>query len=131
MTTGSKVLADTCIWIEFFRTTSRLSEELRKLIQQDSVVTTGVVVLELLQGIKQPESKKTIIDTILALPLLEATLDAWILAGETGYALRQKGITVPATDLLLAAVAKRNRCSIFTIDTHFQLMGDLDLYPLA
>lgn len=125
-----RILADTCIWIEYFRTTSPISDELRKLIREDNIVTTGLVILELFQGIKTPESKELIKDTILALPFLEATRDSWIIAGEIGYTLRRKGLTLPATDLLLAAVAKINDCSIFTTDAHFKVIPDIDLYPL-
>ena len=125
-----RILADTCIWIEYFRTTSPISDELRKLIREDNIVTTGLVILELFQGIKTPESKELIKDTILALPFLEATRDSWIIAGEIGYTLRRKGIILPSTDLLLAAMAKINDCSIFTIDAHFKVIPDIDLYPL-
>jgi hypothetical protein len=93
-------------------------------------VTAGVVVFELLQGIKIPADKELIKETILALPVLEATIECWVLAGETGQILRKKGITLPATDLLLAAVAKKNDCSIFTTDAHFKAISDLDLYPV-
>jgi predicted nucleic acid-binding protein len=128
MAAKKNVLVDTCVWIEYFRTASPISEELKNLIRNDLAVTTGVVVLELLQGIKKPADKELIKETILALPLLEATLECWILAGETGHALRQKGITLPATDLLLAAVAKKNACSIFTTDAHFKAIPELELY---
>lgn len=124
-----KILVDTCIWVEYFRTKSKISEELKSLIRKDLVLTTGVVILELLQGIKNPKSKELIKDTLLALPLLEATIDSWILAGEIGSTLRQKGITIPATDLLVAAVAKNNSCSIFTTDSHFKVIPGLVLYP--
>ena len=130
MAAKKKVLVDTCVWIEYFRTTSPISEGLKKLIRNDLAVTTGVVAFELLLGIKKPADKELIKETILALPLLEATLECWILAGETGYALRKKGVTLPATDLLLAAVAKKNSCSIFTTDAHFKAIPDLDLYPV-
>ncbi|MBN1292945.1 MAG: PIN domain-containing protein [Candidatus Latescibacteria bacterium] len=126
-----RILADTCIWIEYFRTTSSLSEELRKLIREDRIVTTGLVILELLHGVKTSESKKLIKDAMLALAFLETTLDSWIMAGDTGYTFRRKGITLPATDLLLAAVAKVNNCSIFTIDSHFKVIPNIDLYSMS
>ena len=130
MPTKKKVLVDTCVWIEYFRTTSPISEGLKNLIRSGLAVTIGLVVLELLQGIKKPADRELIKETILALPLLEATLECWVLAGETGYALRKKGVTLPATDLLLAATAKKNSCSIFTTDAHFKAIPDLDLYPV-
>ena len=122
------VLADTCIWIEYFRTRSALSEELKRLIQEGSIVTTGIVILELLHGAKSAKSKDLIKDTLLALPFLETTRDSWLLAGEIGHTLRRKGITLPATDLLMAAIAKSNRCEVFTTDGHFKKIPDLDLY---
>lgn len=124
-------MADTCIWIEYFRTTSSTSEELKRLIREDHVVTTGMVILELLHGVKTPESKQLIKDAVLSLPFLETTLDSWLVAGEIEYTLRRKGITLPATDLILAAVAKVNNCSIFTNDSHFKEIPDIDLYEIV
>jgi predicted nucleic acid-binding protein len=129
MTAGSRVLADTCIWVEYFRTRSPLSEELKKLITEERIVTTGVVILELLQGAKTPKAKELIKETLLALPVLETTVDDWVLAGEMGQVLRVRGLTIPATDLLLAAVAKRSDCDIFTVDSHFNSIPELHAYP--
>ncbi|MBN2467360.1 MAG: PIN domain-containing protein [Deltaproteobacteria bacterium] len=126
--TGRKVLADTCIWIDYFRTSSPTSEELKKLIREEAVVSTGVVLLELLQGIKKPGDKNVVKDVIMALPFLDATRESWVLAGEIGFTLRKKGVVIPATDLLVAAVGKINGCAIFSIDAHFKLIPGLDLY---
>lgn len=131
MTEGKKVLADTCVWIEYFRTRSTLSEELKRLIQEGSVVTTGVVILELLHGAEKAKSKDLVKDTLLALPFLDTTRDTWLLAGEIGHTLRRNGITLPATDLLMAAIAKSNGCSVFTTDGHFKKIPNLDLYSPA
>jgi len=128
VTDEKMVLADTCVWIEYFRTRSALSEEVKRLIQEGSIVTTGIVVLELLHGAKRAKSKDLIKDTLLALPFLETTRDSWLLAGEIGHTLRRKGITLPATDLLMAVIAKSNGCEVFTTDGHFKQIPDLDLY---
>ena len=130
MTARNSILADTCVWIAYFRTTSPLSEQLKKLIQEERVVTTGAVILELLQGAKTSKTKELIKETLLALPVLETTLDDWVLAGDLGQVLRLKGLTIPATDLLLAAVAKSNACAIFTTDSHFSFVPNLDLYSV-
>ena len=128
MPARNSILADTCIWVEYFRTTSSLSEELRKLITEERIVTTGVVILELLQGAKTSKTKELIKETLLALPVLETTLDDWVLAGDLGQVLRLKGLTIPATDLLLAAVAQSNACAIFTTDSHFSFVADFHRY---
>jgi len=124
------VLADTCVWIEYFRTTSKISEELKALIREGRLVTTGVVLLELIHGVRSPQTKKIIEETLLALPFLESTADTWMAAGEMGYMLRRKGITLPATDLLVAAVAKINACALFTTDSHFEHIPELQIHAV-
>jgi predicted nucleic acid-binding protein len=61
---------------------------------------------------------------------INSTVDSWLAAGELRYALRRKGITLPATDLLIAAAEKVNNCSIFTIGFHFKGIPGIDLHSL-
>jgi len=124
------ILADTCIWIEFFRSRSPLSEELRRLIQEGRIVIAGIVILELLQGARNEKTKKTIKEAISALPYLETTFNSWLLAGEMSFALRRQGISIPTSDILLAALARENNCSIFTTDSHLKMIPDIRLHPL-
>jgi predicted nucleic acid-binding protein len=42
--------------------------------------------------------------------------------------LNQKGITVPLTDLLIAALSITHKCEIFTTDRHFNHMPELMIY---
>ncbi len=49
MGNNSTVIADTCIWIEFFRTKSKNSNRMKNLIANNLVVGTGIILAELLQ----------------------------------------------------------------------------------
>jgi predicted nucleic acid-binding protein len=114
-----KILADTCIWIEYFRGKSPSSEELRRLIQKGVLVITGPVVFELLQGAKNKKDADLIKEATRGLPLLEVDHKIWLSAGDLYCDLRRKGITIPPSDVLLAAMAIENNLSLFTIDIHF------------
>ena len=114
-----KILADTCIWIEYFRGKSLFSEELRRLIQKGGLVITGPVVFELLQGAKNKKDADLIKEVTRGLPLFEVTHEIWLSAGNLYFDLRRKGITIPPSDVLLAAMAIDNNWSLFTTDNHF------------
>jgi predicted nucleic acid-binding protein len=40
-----------------------------------------------------------------------------------GAALRKKGITMPVSDLLIAALAKTHALTVLTLDSHFQILA--------
>jgi predicted nucleic acid-binding protein len=67
-------------------------------------------------------------DSLDALPFLETTRHTWINAGRLSFDLRQKGITIPTTDLIIASLAIENHCAIYSLDSHFQKMPQVDLY---
>ena len=120
-----KILADTCIWIEYFRGKSPFSEELRRLIQKGGLVITGPVVFELLQGAKNRKDADLIKEVTRGLPLFEVTHEIWLSAGDLYFDLRRKGITIPPSDVLLAAIAIDHNWSLFTTDSHFDQIPKL------
>jgi predicted nucleic acid-binding protein len=114
-----RVIADTCIWIEYFRGKSSVSEELKKLIQNGEVFVSGPVIYELIQGAKNKNDSALIKETLQSLSTLEVTHEIWLLAGDLFFDLRRKGITLPPSDVLLSAVAITTGSSLFTMDKHF------------
>ena len=88
----------------------------------------GIVLTEILQGAKIKTEFDAILKSMLALPLLEASLTTWIEAGRISFALRKKVITIPTTDLIIACLALENNCSILTLDPHFQKIPGVKIY---
>jgi predicted nucleic acid-binding protein len=129
-TTQTLVLVDTCAWIDFLRSKEgNLGDQVSMLIAEGRAVMCGAVVAELLQGIKKDASHKSKQEAAQLQLLIEriptvSTIEAdWHTAGHTLQALRQRGITLPLTDAVIAAVAKRNDLTVLTIDAHFQHLG--------
>lgn len=121
-----KVIADTCIWVEFFRTKSEISSCLRDLISNNHVAGVGIIIAELLQGIKTNKERDIIIDIFNTIEYIEITQDIWIESGILARKLRSLGKTIPLSDIVIACCAKKHKFQIFTIDKHFQAIPDIN-----
>jgi len=123
-----RVLADTCIWIEFFNPDSLVGKALEQLIVSDSVVTCGIVLFELMQGIKSEKEKAVITNSISNLPYIEMDLQLWEKAAVISSSLKKKGIILPVSDILIAAIALKHKLPVFTLDKHFESISGITIY---
>jgi len=122
----NKILPDTCAWIDFFRgRPSRMAENVETALVQGEVVTCGVVLYEMLQGIKSPREEALVVSAFQAVPHLEMTGSLWIKAGHLSSQLRKKGHTLPLSDIIIATLALENTCSLLTVDRHFDVIPGL------
>lgn len=128
----NKILPDTCAWIDFFRgRPSRLAERVEAAVVQGEVVTCGVVLFELLQGIKKPKEENLVLNAFQAIPQLEMTGVLWIKAGRLSSQLRKKGHTLPLSDIIIATLALEHSCSLLTVDRHFDVVPGLAVINCA
>ena len=127
MSTG--IIVDTSAWIEFFRDTkSPVSIHVQNLLRSGRVTLTGMVLAEILQGIRAPREAALVRDKLEPLHFLETSRETWQKAGEMSAALRRKGLTIPLSDIIIAAVALAENCEIYTIDPHFEKIPGLRLH---
>ena len=122
------VIVDTCIWIEYFKGFPKIKEDLATLISEHSLCLCGIVIYELFQGIKDSKEKEMVKSDLEAFPYLEMNRSTWERAANLSLTLRNKGITIPSSDLILASLATENRCMVFTKDAHFDKIPDISLY---
>lgn len=127
---NQKVIADTCIWIEFFRTRSEISNLLKDLISKNLVVSNGIIIAELLQGVKTSRAKDIVMDTFNVFEYIEITKELWLESGNLARKLRSKGKTIPLSDVIIACCAKKHQYRIFTIDKHFQDIPGINLFAV-
>jgi predicted nucleic acid-binding protein len=117
-----RVLVDTSAWIEFFngRTTPQ-SEAIARLLEgEDDVCTCGVVVAEVLQGLRRDGSRREIEDLFAQMTFLEAVgISPYVRAASLYRSLRKRGVTVRSTiDCLIAVLAEENACALLARDRH-------------
>jgi predicted nucleic acid-binding protein len=123
------VIADTSVWIPFFnRPDSPEKAALDLLIDADEVSLVGVVLAELLQGCRTPSERNTLSEALLALRYYEVTPSTWQRTGDLSTQLLRKGITLPLSDLIVAALAIEHDCRVYSLDAHFKKIPGVQLY---
>lgn len=122
---GGKILVDTSAWVLSFRTAGNpdLKDYLRDALDADSVVTTDIVLLELLQGCKSKKEYDALKSRLDILPCFSLAERTWTLACESGFSLRRKGITVTTIDVMICSVAKENNLALLHHDSHLKVVS--------
>lgn len=117
------VLVDTSVWsLSLRREPPRLPElaELRRaLAGSDLVVTTGIVVQELLQGLVSAESRTIVRERMSRLGRVRVELDDHLAAAEAHVECRRRGVQLGTVDALLAALCIRRGLTMLTADRDF------------
>lgn len=116
------VLVDTSAWIEFFRGHRRRGDEVDRLLDTGEASVCGPVLMELRRGFRTVAERRLVLGLIGACPVLAPPGDIWSEAGDLGYFLRRKGVTVKSFDLLIAAHALAHEVPLLTADADFARM---------
>ena len=117
------ILVDTSVWIAFLRgdQTSPRSV-LRRLIQdQEDLCLTGIILTEILQGIKNDRDFEALRDYFLEFPIYEPQgVKTYLTAAQIFRDCRKKGKTVRKTvDCMIAAVCLENDLNLLHQDADF------------
>ena len=120
------ILVDSSVWIDFL--SSRPGPgglELRRLIEDGApVALTGVVVREVLQGLKR--DIKRIEDYLSFFEILQAGgFDTYRNAAALFRLARSQGVSLTTTDVLIATIAAENGAEVFALDRDFVRMAHL------
>ena len=124
------VIVDTSVFIDFLKGSDKIAKEVTNLLETNRVISTGIIIAELMQGIKKPNEEERIEDLLTGVTLLEISNPLWIKAGRLSSSLRRRGINIPLTDTAIAILAVNYDLYIFTLDNHFAQIPNLKLYPL-
>ena len=85
----------------------------------DIVVTTGLVLQELLQGFAGPKARSDIIERFAALPIVVPDRHDHIDAAALRNACRRAGVQLGTIDALIAQLCIRHRLTLLTTDKDF------------
>lgn len=89
------------------------------LLSGKTIVTTGIVIQELLQGFSGPKDRQRIIDRFQALPLLQPDRHTYIAAAEVRNICRRSGVQIGTIDALIAQLCIENDLALLTTDKDF------------
>ena len=93
---------------------------LRVALEGDEiVVTTGLVLQELLQGIAGPRARQDIIEHFAALPMVSPNRQDHVDAADLRSTCRRAGVQIGTIDALLAQLCIRHELTLLTTDNDF------------
>jgi predicted nucleic acid-binding protein len=118
------LLVDTSVWsLALRRDIVAVQPEVRHLQQallgEQTVVTTGLVLQELLQGFSGPKASGQIIDCFSSLPLVQPDRQDHVDAAALRTKCRQGGVQIGTIDALLAQLCIRHQLTLLTTDQDF------------
>lgn len=118
------LLVDTSVWsLALRRDGSTTAPEVRQLQDAiagaDTLVTTGLVLQELLQGFNGPRAAAVIIETFAALPIIAPDRQDHIAAAEVRNACRRAGVQIGTLDALLIQLCGRHDLTLLSTDQDF------------
>jgi predicted nucleic acid-binding protein len=123
-----RIIPDTCVWIDFFKgNKTPLVSRLERELVDGNVHTCGVILYELLQGIRNKREEAQVRAAFQAITTVDMADEIWIAAASISSDLRKKGVTIPLSDILIAAVALNNNLTVISADEHFKTIPDLKL----
>ena len=117
-------LVDTSVWSLALRRNSGVVEPAvialkDALLGADVVVSTGVVLQELLQGFAGPRDRTQIIERFAALPMLQPDRADHIEAAEIRNTCRRAGVQIGTIDALIAQLCIRHELQLLSTDKDF------------
>ncbi len=87
------------------------------------IVTTGLVLQELLQGFSGPKAKTEIINRFASIPSLPPDRSDHVAAAEIRNLCRRSGVQVGTIDAILAQLCIRHELTMMTTDNDFKNMA--------
>ena len=110
------ILADTSVWIDFFRKTNEsVSEKMVELLTSSQVCAISVVFGELLQGVRDDREEKVILEFWKNLPHVDEN-NLFIEAGRISYQHKFFSKGVGLVDCYILATAQRHHLEIWSND---------------
>lgn len=118
------LLVDTSVWsLAYRRDAPPDVPEVRALREAlgggDAIVTTGIILLELLRGFVPKRAQQTIRADLGVLECVEPRWADYEAAAELSNACRRQGIQLGAVDSLLAQLAVAHELTLLTTDRDF------------
>jgi predicted nucleic acid-binding protein len=119
------LFVDTSVWsLLLRRSSSPASREVQTLVRAieagETILTTGLVLQELLQGFVGPKDRDQILDRFSAIALLAPDREDHVQAAELRNRCRRAGIQIGTIDALLAELCIRHELTMLTSDSDFR-----------
>jgi tRNA(fMet)-specific endonuclease VapC len=117
------ILIDTSAWVDFFRGRRPVADAVDHALDDDQAALCGPVMTELRRGLSS-SGRTEVLRLLGGCQIVVEPPQLWEEAGDLGYLLGRRGVTVKTLDLLIATIALAHDIPILTRDSDFALIRD-------
>lgn len=131
MSARRRFLVDTSAWIETLRRNgdSAVRARISALTADDAVVLCDQVRLELWNGARSATDHRLLSNLEQQLEIVPTSPAVWTLACAYARSARERGLTLPAADLLIAACARHHGLELIHHGAHFDQLAKITADP--
>ncbi|MBI3302409.1 MAG: PIN domain-containing protein [Deltaproteobacteria bacterium] len=117
----SLILVDSSVWIDYYhpKGPEALKRKIQEELAQGTIATIGLIAVEVLQGAPSSTTFAALHEDFLGYHWLEITQDVYLEAARLSSSLRQNGVPVPTTDVVIAATALHYHATLWHRDDDF------------
>lgn len=120
-------LIDTSSWVEYLRARdSEAGDSVEVLVLSGQAAWCDLTLVELWHGVRGAREKRELAEMENEIERIPVNAEVWRLAQRLARRCREKGITVPISDIVIAACAVAHKLELEHCDKHFA-----DILPLA
>lgn len=113
------ILADTNVIIDFW---DNPNDEYARIFEDNEIATCGVIKTELLRGSNSEKQFSQIEEALNDFTYFSFSEKDWISLSKLFITLKKNGLAVPFQDVMIAYLAIKHDCEVWTNDKHFKLM---------
>jgi predicted nucleic acid-binding protein len=120
-------LVDTSSWVEYLRDReSEAGDSVEVLVLSGEAAWCDMTLVELWHGVRGAKEKRELAEMENEVERIPVDGTVWRLASKLALRCREKGFTVPISDIVIAACAATHKLELEHCDKHFD-----DILPLA
>jgi len=120
-------LVDTSSWVDYLRSRqSEAGDRVEALVLNGEAAWCDITLVELWHGVRGAVEKRELAEMEKEIEHVPLDPDAWKLATRLALRCREKGFTVPISDIIIAACAAAHGLELEHCDRHFD-----DVLPLV
>ena len=120
-------LVDTSSWVEYLRgRESEAGDNVEVLFLSGEAAWCDMTLVELWHGVRGAKEKRELAEMENEVERIPVDATVWRLASKLALRCREKGITIPTSDIVIAACAVAHKLELEHCDKHFD-----DILPLA
>lgn len=120
-------LVDTSSWVEYLRNReAETGDVVESLVLSGEAAWCDMTLVELWHGVRGAREKRDLKEMEGAIDLVPVDERSWRLASRLALRCREKGLTVPVSDIVIAACAVAHSLELEHCDRHYD-----HILPLA